>query len=72
MRWVFPKQPEIQVVPKHSRVEQKGQKSYVTWGETSNMWTKFQIYLPNNSDISLKTINVNHMLALEEKSESLE
>lgn len=36
------------------------------------MWTKFHRYLSNNSDISLKTINVDHMLALEEKSESLE
>lgn len=72
MRWVFPKQPEIQVVPKHSRVELRGQKSYVTLGETLNMLTKFHRYLSNNSDISLKTTNVDHMLALEEKSKSWE
>lgn len=26
----FPKQPEIEVIPKHSRVEPRGQKAYVT------------------------------------------
>lgn len=45
---VFPKQPEIQVVPKHSRVEQRGQKAYVTGRESclSTDWMGKKNWLP--------------------------